>query len=133
MTASSSIKSFFRKSSLPNPVNRTGRKSATLGLELLEARDCPAVNLIANPSVEIPNDILNAPLHWSTSSNSPKGATFTYATSGLEGQRAVRVDASARVTGDAKWYFDDVPVAAGQKYTFTDLYKSNVATTVPRG
>lgn len=37
---------------------------------------------------------------------------------------------SARTDGDAKWYFADVPVASGSTYTFSDQYKSTVASTL---
>ena len=54
---------------------------------------------------------------------------FSYPSTGLDGQRSVRVDMTARSSGDAKWYFDDVPVTPGQAYTFADLYTSNVLTS----
>lgn len=98
-----------------------------LTLESLEARECPA-NLIANASVETPNLTLLAPLSWKTTSSTPTAGLFTYPIGGLDGLRSVRVDATGK--GDAAWAFDNVPVAAGQKYTFKDLYKSNVETAV---
>jgi len=99
-------------------------------VEFLEARECPATNLIPNASVEAGELFNTRPQSWQTQSSGLNVPVFTYTTPGLEGQRAVRVDMVGKVTGDAKWYFDDVPVTAGQKYTFSDLYKSDVATTV---
>ena len=104
-----------------------GRRTRTpLGLVALEGRDCPA-NLIANPSVEVPADS-NAPAGWRPDRWGTNAATFSYLQSGMDGQRSVRVDMTARSSGDAKWYFDDVPVTPGQTYTFSDLYTSNVLT-----
>jgi len=110
---------------------RPNRRDGTrLALQILESRDCPATNLILNPSVELPDATSTNPLGWNNSSGDLTGATFSYTNSALEGQRSIRIDAAKRVSGDAKWYFDDVPVTAGQKYTFTDRYTSDVATTV---
>jgi peptidoglycan/xylan/chitin deacetylase (PgdA/CDA1 family) len=110
------------------PAGGPGRTQVGLAAEVLEARECPAANLIPNASVESPDATLKAPLYWHASSSGQKPATFTYVTPGLDGQRAVRVD--ARDGGNAAWSFDNIPVAAGQTYTFKDLYKSNVETTV---
>jgi peptidoglycan/xylan/chitin deacetylase (PgdA/CDA1 family) len=86
--------------------------------------------LIPNASVETPELFVSRPQSWNTQSSGLNVPKFTYGSPGLDGQRAVRVDMLTRITGDAKWYFDEVPVTAGQKYTFSDLYKSDVSTTV---
>lgn len=99
-------------------------------MEFLESREVPAVNLIPNPSVETGELLGTRPQSWQTQSSGLNVPVFTYASPGLDGQRAVRVDMVGKVTGDAKWYFDDVPVTAGQKYTFSDLYRSDVTTSV---
>lgn len=93
----------------------------------LEARDCPAVNLIANPSVETAASS-TTPAGWRPDRWGTNAVTFSYPQFGLDGQRSVRVDMTARSSGDAKWYFDEVPVTPGQTYTFSDLYTSNVST-----
>src|SRR5262249_12131662 len=94
----------------------------------LELRDCPATNLIANPSVETAT-VAGPPASWHTDHYGSNTGTFTYVTTGLDGQRSLRVDVSAYKSGGAKWYFDDVPVTPGQTYTFSDLYSSNVASS----
>lgn len=94
----------------------------------LEARDCPAVNLIANPSVET-QSASGPPVAWQTNHYGTNNGTFTYLTTGLDGQRSLRVDLTSYKSGDAKWYFNDVPVTPGQTYSFSDLYTSNVATS----
>lgn len=37
---------------------------------------------------------------------------------------------SAYASGDSKWYFKHVPVTPGKLYTFSDHYRSDVATTL---
>ncbi len=130
MIAIPSRPSFLQKLFASNRAGPHSRKKSPLALEFLESRECPTTNLIPNASVETPDFLLTKPLSWSTQSSGLNVPVFTYTTKGLEGQRAVRVDMVGKVTGDAKWYFDDVPVTGGQKYTFSDLYKSDVATTV---
>ena len=105
-------------------------KKSPLAVEFLEARECPTTNLIPNASVETSELFNTRPQSWQTQYSGTKEPEFTYTSPGLDGQRAVRVDMKGKVTGDAKWYFNNVPVTAGQKYTFSDLYKSDVATTV---
>jgi peptidoglycan/xylan/chitin deacetylase (PgdA/CDA1 family) len=104
------------------------KKRISLAPLQLEARDCPAANLIANPSVETPSAD-GPPVAWHADHYGSNNGTFTYLTTGLDGQRSLRVDLTAWKSGDAKWYFDDVPVTPGQTYTFSDLYSSNVATS----
>ncbi len=130
MSATPNRSSLFQKLFPSSQVGLHSRKKSPLSLESLESRECPATNLIPNASVETPDSLLTKPLSWSTQSTAAIGPVFTYTTKGLDGQRAVRVDMPGNVTGDAKWYFNDVPVVAGQKYTFSDVYKSDVATTV---
>ncbi len=129
MTTPPAITSFLHRMLAPGRTPSGRRKPARLALQALEVRDCPAANLILNPSVEIAASPL-VPLNWAQSAPSDRSASFTYANTGLDGGRSVRIDATPRLSGDAKWSFDDVPVTPGQKYTFSDLYQSNVATTV---
>ena len=127
--ATTSFTSFLHRVLAPGRTPSIRRQPARLALQALEVRDCPAANLVLNPSVEVAASAL-APLSWAHSSAGEKAATFTYADTGLDGGRSVRIDATRRLSGDAEWYFDDVPVTPGQKYTFSDLYRSDVATTV---
>lgn len=95
----------------------------------LETRECPATNLISNPSVETPGTNASLPLAWHSDHYGNNVETFTYSTTGFDGQRSLRVDMTSQSSGDAKWYFDDVPVTPGQKYTYSDLYTSDVSTS----
>lgn len=91
----------------------------------------PDGGLIANPSVESGN---SQPTHWSTNAWGDMNAKFSYLTSGgAHGSRSVQVDVASGTTGDAKWYFNEVAVQPGQTCTFSDSYKSNVATDVTAG
>jgi len=126
----SSIRSYFSLARFKNRPNdfRRINKSIRLSTEALESRECPA-NLIANPSVETPGTVATLPQGWQTNAYGTNAATFSYPSTGLDGQRSVRVDMTSRSSGDAKWFFNDVPVTAGQKYAFTDMYRSDVATS----
>src|SRR5262245_45315759 len=116
MRLSPSTRTVSVASSTPAHKYASRSRRLTLAPLLLEARDCPATNLIANAAVETPNAAQTAPVSWSTSPDSSNLATFSYPTPGLEGSRSVRVDAPVQLTGDAKWQFDDVPVTPGVKY-----------------
>lgn len=129
MSATLSMTSFLRKMLAPSRTPSGRRMPAPLALQALEVRDCPAANLILNPSVEIAASPL-APLYWSQSSGGERPAKFTYADTGLDGNRSLRIDSSGRKSGGATWHFQDVPVTPGQKYTFSDLYRSDVETSV---
>ncbi|MBI2113126.1 MAG: polysaccharide deacetylase family protein [Candidatus Wildermuthbacteria bacterium] len=94
-------------------------------IEIPEAPD----NVIKNPSFE-----------WQASSSMPqewfKGrwgvntALFTYPVSGHTGQKAAKVEMSQYVSGDAKWYFLEIPVSEKTYFAFSDFYRSDVKTYV---
>ena len=44
--------------------------------------------------------------------------------------RGAKADIANYTSGDAKWYFAEVPVSAGGIYHFSDYYKSNVTTAL---
>jgi peptidoglycan/xylan/chitin deacetylase (PgdA/CDA1 family) len=95
--------------------------------------DPAVVELIPNPSMETPaGDTL--PLNWSTDSwGTGVSAAFTYETTGHTGNRSITAALNACATGswcEARWYFDRVPTKAGQTYTFSEYYKSNVPAQV---
>ncbi|MFZ2523214.1 MAG: glycosyl hydrolase [Minisyncoccia bacterium] len=85
-------------------------------------------NIINNPSLELPN--LTKPDRWQSGKYGTNTAVFNYPTTGIDGSRAANVTINSYSTGDAKWYFDDVPVTAGAQYTFSENYKSNAVTNV---
>ncbi len=86
-------------------------------------------NLVTNGDME--NSVNGTiPDGWKTGRWGTNSVLFQYPVAGVNGSRAAKVTMSSRSTGDAKWYFNDVPVTAGQKYQFTDAYKSTVPTFV---
>jgi peptidoglycan/xylan/chitin deacetylase (PgdA/CDA1 family) len=87
-------------------------------------------NLVANPSMETANAAKTAPVNWANNKWGTNTATFQYRSDGAEGTRSVRVNMTKYTNGDAKWYFDAVTVTPGTVYTFSESYKSNVATSI---
>lgn len=88
-----------------------------------------AANLIANPSVETASGTL--PASWSQGGWGTNTTTFTYGTTGANtGSRSLSVNTTSYTSGDAKWYFADVAVTPGQAYTYSEFYKSSVATEI---
>jgi peptidoglycan/xylan/chitin deacetylase (PgdA/CDA1 family) len=87
-------------------------------------------NLIQNFSVETDGDANAIPDSWFTGKWGTNTTTFTYPVAGAEGVKAAKIDMTAYTSGDAKWYFTDVPVTGGQTYTFKDQYQTSVATSI---
>lgn len=88
-----------------------------------------AVNLIANPSVETTSG--TTPANWKQGGWGTNTTTFTYSTAGANtGSRSLSLNTTKYTSGDAKWYFDDVAVTPGQVYTYSEFYKSTVATEI---
>ncbi len=85
-------------------------------------------NLIYNPSLEEANG--TQPNRWIAGKWGTNTSVFTYPTGGFDGARSASLTVTGYVDGDAKWYFEDVPVIAGKQYTFSEYYKSNVVTNV---
>lgn len=88
----------------------------------------PNPNLILNPSIE--TGAGGVPDHWAKGGWGTNTATFSYPVAGVDGVNAAEVSMNTRIDGDAKWYFDDVAVASGQTYTFSDQYKSTTTSTL---
>ncbi len=87
----------------------------------------PTENLIVNGSYETAGGGGN-PANWGRGGWGTNTPVFTYPSIGLDGNKAAKVEITSYTDGDAKWYFDDVPVTADTVYTFTGKYKANVAT-----
>jgi len=87
----------------------------------------PTTNLVANPSFETVSGVL--PLKWSKGQWGNNTATFSYPVTGHTGN-AAKITVSAYTDGDAKWYFTNIPVTAGDLYTFSDWSNASVATAV---
>jgi peptidoglycan/xylan/chitin deacetylase (PgdA/CDA1 family) len=88
-------------------------------------------NLVLNPSMEaVSSSNSQIPANWRSNSWGINTASFTYETTGHNSGRSVTANVTSYTSGDAKWYFDTVSVTPGAVYTFSDYYKSNVATEV---
>ncbi len=88
-----------------------------------------APNLILNASLETPN-ANGDPANWIRGGFGINDATFTYPAEAQQGARGASITITTYTDGDAKWYFDDVAVTAGQEYRFSNFYKSSGPTAV---
>ncbi len=105
-----------------------------ISIFFLPSKIFAATNLIPNGDLEIA-DAAGNPQDWGKGRWGTNTAVFEYPVSGLAGSagawtRAARVTISSYTTGDAKWYFKQVPITAGQTYEFKDMYVSSVPTVV---
>jgi peptidoglycan/xylan/chitin deacetylase (PgdA/CDA1 family) len=80
--------------------------------------------LIANGSVETSANG-TSPDGWGQGGWGTNTAVFTYPAEASDGARGIKVEITNYTNGDAKWYFNEVPVTPGNTYTFSDYYKSN--------
>src|SRR6185369_11909577 len=97
-------------------------------LEKVNIASDPA-NLISNPSLET-QTTNGLPADWAKGRWGTNTTTFTYPIAGYQSAKAAQVNISQYTTGDAKWYFKDVPVVPGTAYEFSDYYSSNVTTYI---
>ncbi len=89
-----------------------------------------SVNLIANPSLEINTLASGLPDKWSQDRYGSNSTKFSYLSTGFDGVKSVRIDMTKWTSGDASWIFSDVPVTSGAKYTYSNYYRANVATSI---
>jgi hypothetical protein len=89
-------------------------------------------NIIPNPSLEngnlfeqwgSPQD--SRPDKWHPGYRVDNSSFFAYHWAGHSGGECVRVEITKNASGDAKWYFEPVPVEAGKLYEVTDWYIAN--------
>lgn len=109
-------------------VKTLGPDGSVAGRVFVGADGYEAVILIANPSVEaagISNPAV--PADWSNNSWGSHTASFTYLNEGHTGSRSVKVEVSGYHDGDAKWFFDPIPLEP-RDYVFRDYYRSDVDT-----
>lgn len=90
-----------------------------------------AQNPIANPGLETadPNDA-SFPAQWKQGFWGANNAVFTYPVSGANGTKAAQVEITAYESGDAKWFFTDVPAIPGERFIFSGQYLANVPADV---
>jgi hypothetical protein len=86
-------------------------------------------NLIGNPLLETVG-ANGDPSGWFRGNWGTNTATFTYPTPGLDNAKAATIEMTNYVSGDAKWYFANVPVTGGKIYSYTDTYLSTVPTEI---
>jgi len=86
-------------------------------------------NQIQNPSVE---DIGpgSTPTGWLQTSEGVNTPTFTYPAPGHNGGSAVEVSISSYTSGEADWYFQNVPATGNEAFSFFDYYTATVPTYV---
>lgn len=85
-------------------------------------------NLIANNSFETANG--TAPASWYKNNWGTNNAQFSYETTGRTGSKSAKVTIGSYTSGDAKWYAEPSNITPNKSYSYTDYYKSNVATRV---
>ena len=90
----------------------------------------PPSNLISNPSLETASSNPNLPLGWSKGGWGTNTRIFTYPVAAQDGASAAKVEMTSYTNGDAKWYFNNIPVTPGQTYTFSNWYQSNIPSYV---
>lgn len=93
-------------------------------------------NLITNGDLEMDgkND---SPLAWKRGGWGSNIRVFKYPVVGADNingfffdKKAARVEILNYTNGDAKWYFDEVPVRGGKTYAFSDSYRASVPSEV---
>lgn len=88
-------------------------------------------NLIANQGLETASSTdVKFPEQWNQGFWGVNDAVFSYTTPSGDGTKAAKVEIAHYTDGDAKWFFNDVPVHSGEQYVFTDNYAANVLTDV---
>ncbi len=91
-------------------------------------QELPDSNLVPNPSLE--NQTGSAPSSWAAGRWGANTAIFRYPVAGIDGARAAEVELTQRTSGDAKWYFNEVPISGATTYTFSDQYQSSIGSHV---
>ena len=116
----------------PSLVQFLGLSTITLLLFIAQTLivNAAPVNLISNPSLETMSSDPTLPQDWVKGGWGTNTRVFTYPTPGVNGNKAAKVEITSYTSGDAKWYFKEVPVTPGQTYTFSEFYMSNVPSLV---
>jgi len=85
-----------------------------------------SANLIANPSVEDIDSTTGDSTGWFRGNWGTNSTAFTILNNGQTGSKSLKVTITQLTSGDAKWYFEPVPVKGGSDYIYSDYYRSNV-------
>ncbi|HLP86769.1 MAG TPA: polysaccharide deacetylase family protein [Candidatus Paceibacterota bacterium] len=87
-------------------------------------------NMISNHSVETPSSNPSIPLSWAKGGYGVNTRNLTYNNDSQDGSKGVKAEITSYTSGDAKWFFDPVPVSGGQKFSYSQYYKSNTVTEI---
>lgn len=86
-------------------------------------------NLISNASFE-DTDSNGNPTGWNKGGYGNNTRIFSYPVGGNGDAKAAQVTVSNYVSGDAKWFFNDVSVKPGEVYNFSNYSKSDVPSII---
>lgn len=70
------------------------------------------------------------PNSWYRGRSGTNDAVFTYPVAGHGDNFAAQVTITNYTSGEAKWYFQNIPAHGGQAYFFSDYYASNASSTI---
>lgn len=90
----------------------------------------PSQNLIKNGAFEATQTNINAPKNWSSNYWGSLTPVFSYGSFGISGSKGVETRVINYVSGDAKWYSDQVLVNSQSIYKYNAQYQSDVPTSV---
>lgn len=90
------------------------------------AEGSDGANLIANPSLS--QELNGNPVSWTSNSWGDNQASFSYQSVGRTDNKSVAVTMSSRLSGDAKWMPNSIPVVPGHSYEYTDYSLASVPT-----
>lgn len=92
----------------------------------LAAVRAQTANLIPNASFEEVNS-KGKPAGWNEGRWGANQASFIYPVAGYMGGKAAQIRMTSYTSGDAKWYFNRIPVIPGKTYYFSDFYQSDAS------
>jgi peptidoglycan/xylan/chitin deacetylase (PgdA/CDA1 family) len=107
------------------PILDSANIPATFNIITNETNGAGAGELISNGSLEVAGTN-GDPAGWSRGGWGTNTSTYTYSNQGYTDNTAATVAITAYTSGDAKWYYEDVPVTPGQNYRYTSAYRSNI-------
>ncbi len=111
-------------------ITNTSQSQTTTGIAAVTSpSETLGPNLIPNPTLDSANTS-GMPVGWNKGGYGSNSRVFNYPVSGNTDSKAIQVLVTNYVSGDAKWFFNDVTVSPGQTYQFTNYSLSNVTSTI---
>lgn len=125
------------KSAISTPIAPSASFRVSAAPLLLQSQAVPSLssvpvlgpNLINNPGLEIAGTS-GRPAGWLKGGYGANDRLLTYPVAGNASSSGIRASISSYTDGDVKWYFNDVPITAGQTYQFSDYSSSTATSTV---